>query len=92
MSRRTGLLAWSLYAVTHVTCLGKRKIYENVPRNEDIEDGEDEEGIIESRNVTLFIIILLCTILLLIVVYQSFKICRSAIRLYHCIRTELPLS
>ena len=75
-------MAWSLYAVTHVTCLGKRKIYENIHYNEDIDGSENEEELIDGRNVTLLIITLLCTVLVFIVIYQSFKICRSVIRLF----------
>ena len=75
--------------MTHVTCLGKRKIYENIHRNENIDGREDEEENIDSRTVTLLIITLLCTILLLIVIYQSFKICKSVIRLLIAKKAEL---
>ena len=71
------LLASSL--VQHsgqVRALGKRRLHD-----EDSElEAEAEEGILDSRALTLAVIIFLCTVLIIIVIYQTVKLCRSAIR------------
>ena len=74
------LLASSL--VQHsgqVRALGKRRLHDEDGEHE-AEAGTGEEGILDSRALTLAVIIFLCTVLIIIVIYQTVKLCRSAIR------------
>ena len=73
------LLASSL--VQHsgpVRALGKRRLHDEDSDHET--EAGAEEGILDSRALTLAVIIFLCTVLIIIVIYQTVKLCRSAIR------------
>lgn len=60
--------------------LGKRRLHDE---DGETEAREEEAGLLDSRGLTLAVIIFLCTVLVIIVIYQTVKLCRSAIRYKH---------
>ena len=61
-----------------VTALGKRRLHDEAGDHE--AEAGVEEGLLDSRALTLAVIIFLCTVLIIIVIYQTVKLCRAAIR------------
>ena len=61
-----------------VRALGKRRLHDEASEQE--AEAGVEEGLLDSRALTLAVIIFLCTVLIIIVIYQTVKLCRSAIR------------
>ena len=70
-----------LCSVLHyrVQCLGRRRLSDMVTDEETDDDNEEVETV-DSRYVTLIIICILCTLLFIIITYQSFKLCKVAFR------------